>query len=117
MDGRVSRSLCAPAPPRPAITWHLGSRRWSGGQKAFTAKNPPYGAILSYYLKDAVPPEAPKKEEKDKKDTVEEKPKTDAKADAAEKKEGKAKITVLDKDGKLFRELDCPVPASVNRST
>ena len=116
MDSNVSASALTFFPPRPAITWHLGNRRWSGGQKAFTAKNPPYGAILSYYLKDAVPPEAPKKEEKDKKDTVEEKPKTDAKADAAEKKEGKAKITVLDKDGKLIRELDGPGTAGVNRA-
>jgi photosystem II stability/assembly factor-like uncharacterized protein len=116
MDSNVSASALTFFPPRPAITWHLGSRRWSGGQKAFTAKNPPYGAILSYYLKDAVPPEAPKKEEKDKKDAVEEKPKTDAKADAAEKKEGKAKITVLDKNGKLIRELDGPGTAGVNRT-
>src|SRR2546430_6140984 len=84
----------------------------------FTAKNPPYGAILSYYLKEAVPPEAPKKdkEEKDKKDAAEEKPKTEAKGDAAEKKEGKVKITVLDKDGKVLRELDGPGAAGVNRT-
>jgi len=43
-------------------------RRWSGGQKFFTAKNPAYGAILNYYLKDAVPPEPPKTEAKDEKD-------------------------------------------------
>jgi hypothetical protein len=84
----------------------------------FTAKNPPYGAILSYYLKEAVPPEAPKKdkEEKAKKDAAEEKPKTEAKGDAAEKKEGKVKITVLDKDGKVLRELDGPGAAGVNRT-
>jgi len=50
-----------------------------------------------------VPPEAPKRQkEKDKKDAAEEKPKTEAKGDAAEKKEGKVKITVLDKTGKCF---------------
>src|SRR5207245_1689126 len=99
-------------------TWHLGNRRWSGGQKAFTAKNPPYGALLSYYLKEAVPAEAPKKdkEEKDRKDAVEEKPTTNAKGEAAEKKEGKAKITVLDKDGKVVREMDGPGAAGVNRT-
>ena len=84
----------------------------------FTAKNPPYGAILSYYLKDAVPVEAPKKDKdvKDKKDAAEEKVKPDAKADAAEKKEGKIKITVADKDGKVIRELDGPGAAGVNRA-
>src|SRR5712692_5253888 len=84
----------------------------------FTAKNPPYGAILSYYLKDAVPVEAPKKDkgEKDKKDAAEEKAKSEAKGEAAEKKEGKVKITVLDKEGKLLRELDGPGAAGVNRT-
>src|SRR5258705_10834467 len=42
-------------PLRTATTWHLRNRRWSAGQKVFTAKNPPYGAILSYYLKEAEP--------------------------------------------------------------
>ncbi len=118
MDSNVAGSPLTFFPPRPAITWHLRNRRWSGGQKAFTAKNPPYGAILSYYLKEAVPPEAPKKDkdEKDKKDAAEEKPKLDAKGDAAEKKEGKVKIIVLDKDGKVLRELDEPGAAGVNRA-
>jgi hypothetical protein len=75
-----------------------------------------YGAILNYYLKEAVPPEAPKKEkekeDKDKKDTEEDK----TKADAAEKKEGKVKISVLDKDGKVLREFDGPGLAGVNRT-
>ncbi len=118
MDSNVAASPLTFFSPRTAITWHLRNRRWSGGQKAFTAKNPPYGAILSYYLKVAVPPEAPKKDkdEKDKKDAVEEKPKTDAKGEAAEKKEGKVKITVLDKDGKVIREMDGPGAAGVNRT-
>jgi hypothetical protein len=47
---------------------------------------------------------------------TEEKPKPDAKGDAAEKKEGKAKITVVDKDGKVIRELDGPGAAGVNRT-
>jgi hypothetical protein len=118
MDSNVAASPLTFFSPRTAITWHLRNRRWSGGQKAFTAKNPPHGAILSYYLKVAVPPEAPKKDkdEKDKKDAVEEKPKTDAKGEAAEKKEGKVKITVLDKDGKVIREMDGPGAAGVNRT-
>jgi hypothetical protein len=101
-----------------ATTWHLRNRRWSAGQKMFTAKNPPFGAILSYYLKEAVPAEALKKDkdEKDRKDAAEEKPKSEAKGDAAEKKEGKVKITVLDKDGKVLREFDGPGAAGVNRA-
>jgi hypothetical protein len=118
MDSNVAGDPLTFFQPRPAITWHLRNRRWSGGQKAFTAKNPPYGAILSYYLKEAVPAEAPKKdkEEKDKKDATDEKQKPEAKGDGAEKKEGKVKITVLDRDGKVIREMDGPGAAGVNRT-
>ncbi len=97
MDSSVSASALTFFPLRPAM---------------------PYGALLSYYLKEVVPAEAPKKdkEEKDRKDAVEEKPTTNAKGEAAEKKEGKAKITVLDKDGKVIREMDGPGAAGVNRT-
>ncbi|HYW98688.1 MAG TPA: hypothetical protein VE822_06225, partial [Candidatus Elarobacter sp.] len=117
MDANAAASSLTFFPPRPAITWHLRNRRWSAGQKMFTAKNPPYGAILTYYLKEAVPAEPAKKspDEKDKKDPSEQNPRADAKGDTAEKKEGKVKITVLDKDGKAIREMDGPGAAGVNR--
>jgi len=106
--------------PRPATLWDLRERRWSAGQKMFTAKNPPYGAILSYYLKEALPPEAPKTA-KDEKDKDKEKKETatteqEAKTEEAAKKEGKVKISVYDKDNKLVRELDGPGKAGVNRT-
>src|SRR5712692_7972138 len=120
MDASVAASHLTFFPRRKASLWHITNRRWSAGQKMFTAKNPAYGAVLNYYLKDAVPPEAPKKDkdQKDNKDAAEEKPKTepDAKGDAAEKKEGKVKITVFDKDGKVLREFDGPGAAGVNRT-
>ena len=118
VDASVAGSPLTFFAPRASTTWHLRNRRWSAGQKMFTAKNPPYGAILSYYLKEAVPPETPKndKEEKDKKDAADEKPKPEAKGDRTEKKEGQVKITVLDKDGKVLRELDGPGAAGVNRT-
>src|SRR5436309_1622334 len=118
MDANAAASSLTFFPPRPAITWHLRNRRWSAGQKMFTAKNPPYGTILTYYLKEAVPAEAAKKspDEKDKKDSAEQKPRADAKGDTVEKKEGKVKITVLDKDGKVIREMDGPGAAGVNRT-
>jgi photosystem II stability/assembly factor-like uncharacterized protein len=103
--------------PRPATTWRLRMRRWSAGQKMFTAKNPLYGAILNYYLKDAVPPEAPKAGTADKdgkdKTAAEEK----AKVPAEPKKEGKVKIIVSDKDGQVVREFDGPGAAGVNRTS
>jgi hypothetical protein len=135
MDAGVLNSDVTFFPPHAAITFNTRMRRWSGGQKFFTAKNPPYGAILNYYLKDAVPPEPPKTEPKDDKDDAEsaktdkeEKAKTStpekgkstaeekSKSATEPKKEGKVKITVTDKDGKIVREFDGPGAAGVNRA-
>jgi photosystem II stability/assembly factor-like uncharacterized protein len=121
-DAGVANSDLTFFSPRPATLWDLRQRRWSAGQKMFTAKNPPYGAILNYYLKEALPPEAPKtaKDEKDKDKEKEKKESAatdqEAKTEEAAKKEGKAKISVYDKDGKLVRELDGPGKAGVNRT-
>jgi len=104
-------------PPHVATSFSIRMRRWSGGQKFFTAKNPPYGALLSYYLKETAPPEPSKtvqKTDKDEKEkgTAEE----ESKAAAEPKKEGKVKISVTDKDGKVVREFDAPGAAGVNRA-
>jgi len=103
--------------PRPATLWDLRQRRWSAGQKMFTAKNPPYGAILNYYLKEAVPPKTAKDEkEKDKDNKETAATDKEVKTEEAAKKEGKVKISVYDKDGKLVRELEGPGKAGVNRT-
>ncbi len=116
MDAGVAGSDLTFFAPRPAITWHIRNRRWSAGQKMFAAKNPPYGAILNYYLKEAVPPEAPKTGKSDK-DDKEKAPAGDkAKEAAAAKKEGKVKISVFNKDGNLLREFDGPGAAGANRA-
>ncbi len=133
-DASVASSDLTFFTPRTATLWDLRERRWSAGQKMFTAKNPPYGAILNFYLKEALPPEPPKtaKDDKDpdkekqkeseaskekipeKKETAtaDQKPKAPTPAD----KEGKTKISVYDKDGKLVREFDGPGKAGVNRT-
>ena len=116
MDGSVANSSLTFFPPRTATTWFLRQRRWSASQQMFTAKNPPYGALLSYYLKEGVPPETPKRNSEDRTDAAEPRPRREARAEAAEKKEGKVKITVVDKDGKVIRELDGPGAAGVNRT-
>src|SRR5207245_10572974 len=105
-------------PPRAATTWRNSKRRCSAGQKIFTAKHPAYSALLRYYMKEAVPTEAPKKEKdkKDKKDAAEEKPKAEGTGEAAEKKEGKVKFSVVAKDGKADREFEGPGAAGVNRT-
>ncbi|MBA0083775.1 MAG: hypothetical protein HRJ53_02150, partial [Acidobacteria bacterium Pan2503] len=116
MDGSVANSSLTFFPPRTATTWFLRQRRWSAGQQMFTAKNPPYGALLSYYLKEGVPPETPKRNSEDRTEAAEQRPRREARAEAAEKREGKVKIAVLDKDGKVIRELDGPGAAGVNRT-
>jgi len=128
MDSGVVNSDLTFFPPHAATTFNIRMRRWSGGQKFFTAKNPAYGAILNYYLKDAVPPEPPKTEAKAEKDAgaaksvQEEKEKSKTTAEekgestADPKKEGKVKISVTDKDGKVVREFDGPGAAGVNRA-
>jgi len=119
MDAKVAASDMTFFAPRTATTWHLRNRRWSAGQKMYTAKNPPYGAILNYYLKEVIPPEPAKaekdKDDKDKKEKAA--PEEKSKTDAGAKKEGKAKISVEDKDGKVIREFDGPGAAGVNRTS
>src|SRR5437764_7098662 len=116
MDSNVANSPLTFFLPRTATTWFLRQRRWSAGQQMFAAKNPPYGALLSYFLKEAVPPEAPKTNKDDDKDAAQERPRARARGEAAEKKEGKVKITVLDKNGEVIRELDGPGATGVNRT-
>jgi photosystem II stability/assembly factor-like uncharacterized protein len=125
MDGTVLGADLTFFGPRAATTWRLRQRRWSAGQKMFTAKNPPYGAVLNYFLKEALPREAPKVEDQDKvppvkTDTEEkgkpapaEKPQTPTKLN----QEGKVKISVSGNDGKVLREFDGPGAASVNRTS
>ncbi len=70
---------------RPAVAWRLHRQKGSTGHKFFHAPNRPYGALISYYLKS-------KPDEKTK-----------------------VKIAILDKDGKLVRELEGKKEAGVNR--
>ena len=112
-DANVAASDITFFPPRATMLWYLKRRQWFTGQKMFIGKNPLYGAILNYYLKDAVPPEAPKTE-KDAKDK--DKEGDQAAAKPAPEKKGVVKVTVTDKDGKVVREFDGPAAAGVNRT-
>jgi hypothetical protein len=114
MDNSVASADLTLFPPRTANIWHQVSRRWSGGQKMFTAKNPPAGAILNYYLKAAAPVAETKPEAKPKTDADKAADKRDDKQEP--KKDPKVKISVADKDGKVIREFDGPGEAGVNRA-
>jgi photosystem II stability/assembly factor-like uncharacterized protein len=142
MDATVAASDLTFFPPRTASVWHVVMRRWSAGQKAFTAKNPPAGAVINYYLKTALPPSetktettkqtdaerkeeaTPQKEGAEKKESAaaekaketSQTPEAGKEERPAEKKEAKVKITVTDKEGKVIRELEGPGASGVNRT-
>ncbi|MDE3136309.1 MAG: hypothetical protein KGL59_07030 [Acidobacteriota bacterium] len=74
-------------PIRPAISWRMYQNSWFTGQQVFAGPNPPYGALIDFYLKS--------------------KPAKDA----------KVKITVLDSAGKVVREIeDAKAEAGINRT-
>jgi Sortilin, neurotensin receptor 3, len=68
---------------RPAVEWRISDNKGVTGNKLMKAENPPYGALIHYYLKSAVP-------EKDE-----------------------VKATILDKSGKSIRELKGPKGAGI----
>jgi photosystem II stability/assembly factor-like uncharacterized protein len=116
-DASIANSAVTFFAPRPATLWYLRWRRWSAGQKLFVAKNPPEGALLNYYLKEAIPPEekkAGKADEKEKKDKPAEE--NNPQKDSAPKKEGKVKFNVYDKDKKIVRSFEGPGAAGLNRA-
>jgi photosystem II stability/assembly factor-like uncharacterized protein len=121
MDATVAASDFTFFPPRSAGIYRTNFRHWSAGQKMYLAKNPPAGAVLNYFLKADLPPAETKKTEADNaagkdKDAQKEKDKDQADEKQEPKKEGKAKIIVKDKDGKVIRELDGPGKAGINRT-
>ncbi len=70
---------------RPAISWRLFEHKGSTGHKMFVGPNPPYGAIINYYLK----------------------------AKPAEDK--KVHLTISDEAGKKIREIETSGEAGINR--
>ncbi len=62
---------------RPAIEWRMYNNKGNAGSKWFAAQNPPYGALIQFYLKAAPSEKEP------------------------------VKISILDSDGKLIREIHC----------
>jgi len=105
MDASVTVSPLTFFTLRAATSWHLRNRRWSAGRKCSSQKSALWRDV-NYYLKEALPAEAAKKDndDKDKKDAAGESRRM-IEGRPPEKKEGKVKITVVDKDGKPVREL------------
>jgi photosystem II stability/assembly factor-like uncharacterized protein len=70
---------------RPATMYRLYAHKGNTGHKFFIAPNPPYGAIIHYYLKTPL----------------------------GEKEE--VKITIVDREGRVVRELRGPREAGIHR--
>lgn len=70
---------------RPAIQWRQWANTGSTGHKIFLGENPPYGAIISYYLKAPLP------------------------------EGQQVKLTIQDASGRIVRELTGPGRAGINR--
>jgi len=89
LDDKVLRSGLHLFAIRRTIEWRMYGLKGNTGHKRFAASNPPYGALISFYLKS----------KPDEKEPV--------------------KITILDKDGKVIRDIPCeprkadaPAPAA-----
>jgi photosystem II stability/assembly factor-like uncharacterized protein len=85
LDEKVLASDLHLFPIRRAIAWRIYPNKWFSGQQIFIGANPPYGALVDFYLKS-------KPSEKEK-----------------------VKIAVLDKDGKTVRDMDVEANAGINR--
>ncbi len=78
MNASILNSSAHLFPVRPALRYATRFSRYGIGEKIFTGPNPPYGALITYYLKD----------KPDDKTTF--------------------KVQILDESGKLVQELDKP---------
>jgi photosystem II stability/assembly factor-like uncharacterized protein len=70
---------------RPAVMWRIYNHKGSSGQKTFIASNPPYGALINYYLR--------------------------------EQAKERPKVTILDSDGNLIRQLTGQGEPGIQRLT
>ncbi|MEW6455894.1 MAG: hypothetical protein AB1410_04170 [Acidobacteriota bacterium] len=86
---KVLSSDCFLFDIKPATIFNPYSHKGSTGHKFFTAPNPPFGALLSYYLRERI---------KDK-----------------DKEKAEVKITIFDKDGKKIRQLKGTNEQGINR--
>jgi len=77
LDSKVLNSDLHLFDIRPTVAWRIYGHKGNTGHQFFVAHNPPYGALISFYLKS-------KPEEKEQ-----------------------VAITILDKEGKKVREITC----------
>ena len=85
------------------------------GESYYTAENPPFGATLTYYLKDALKTKKEKRQEAEKKAPITAMP-SRSELSAEEEEEAPAIIfTVSDSNGHVVRRLTGPITAGMQR--
>jgi len=112
------------APARPALRY-IPERTLGWGEKAsqgasfFTAENPPFGAVFTYYLKDGIQTLTEQRHEKEKELVEAEKPVYYPSWDElrAEEREEKPVVllTISDADGNVVRRITGPVGKGLHR--
>jgi photosystem II stability/assembly factor-like uncharacterized protein len=120
------KEACIAFDPRPGLLY-IQTRQFGGrgksflGETAYFAENPPYGATITYYLKDALESKKQqrKKAEKaaaDKKEPPPYPTHEQIRAEATEEAPALL-ITILDEEGNRLRQLQGPVAAGLHRVT
>jgi hypothetical protein len=106
-------------PVREAHQYVL-TRKYGDAGKAFlgdafyTADNPPYGAVFTYHLKEAIKTKKQKRRDAEKKDPKAQPSKDDLRAEA-EEEPPVILLSVHDEAGKLVRTVTGPVTAGLHR--
>ncbi|MFO0808186.1 MAG: hypothetical protein U0746_06150 [Gemmataceae bacterium] len=100
----------------------MSTAQYGGAGKAFlgtafyTADNPPYGATITYHLKDALPSAKQRRKDAAKRDPAAY-PTQDQLRDEAEEEEPSIQLTIRDADGTPIRILSGPTTPGLHRVT
>ncbi len=86
----------------------------SQGDNFFTASNPPFGAVFTYYLKESLKTERSKRKEAEKKEDAEY-PSVDQLRSELDAEEPAVVLTVTDSQGQVVRRLKGAVSKGVHR--
>jgi photosystem II stability/assembly factor-like uncharacterized protein len=107
-------------PARPALEY-IPSRQFGGrgkgfqGEALFTADNPPFGAVVTYYLKDGLKTKKEKRQEAERGKTPPPYPNAEAFRAEAEEEPPAILVSVTDSAGKIVRTFTGPIARGFQR--
>lgn len=97
-------------------TQYGGGRKGFLGEAFYVADNPPYGAIITYHLKDSLPTLKQRRKEAQKKDNSPY-PTLDQLRAEAEEEAPSILLTITDAEGAPVRVINAPATAGLHRAT